>query len=103
MRKQIALLIVLLVCIDTIKTEARDKEANVSTYNPIRKLGIYCGYNANTLMGDQSSKQNARIYGDGSHIYSFYTYFLNPYLDLELTFGYHLKSLKLGGSFDSYA
>jgi len=92
-----------LVCINTIKTEAINETANVSIYSPTKKLGIYCGPTLNRLVGDQSSEQNARLYGDGFHMYSFYTCFLKPYLDLELTFGYHLKSLELGEAFDSCA
>lgn len=103
MRKQIALLIVLLVCIDTIKTEAINEKANVSIYNPTRKLGIYCGPTLNSLVGDKHSKKDANISGKGFHVYSFYTCFLKPYLDLELTFGYHLKSLELGPTFRSNA
>jgi hypothetical protein len=69
MRKQIALLIVLLVCIDTIKTEAINEKANVSIYNPTRKLGIYCGPTLNRLVGDKHSKKDANISGKGFHVF----------------------------------
>ena len=82
--------ILILLCISNTQVHGNRVKKNSSLDYDLKKLGIYIGNISNSYTQEYKNTET-QFTGSGFSIDCFWAGLLNPYLDIEITLGYHQK------------